>query len=242
MIEFRITPPVSFDFPNLFVNLIVVRGLSNQPTDTTHHRILEYSRSCQRMLRREFPSKEALTQDPRIQAYFDMFRTFGSNPKRLRPSHFALADRVVRGGDLPNINPAVNLYNALSVRYLVPFGGEDLSAVDSYFELAYATGEEPWTPIGATRPECVRPGDVVWRDRVEVSTTSLNYRQCDKTKLTATTRDVHFLSEGFMGVNDKHIDHMSEAFIEVFKDFLGGTYERYFISSSAPVTQVAMTR
>ncbi len=234
MVEFRITPDIGKNYPDLFVNLIVVRALNNQPDAPTRERILSFARSCEERLRVEFASKEALTLDPRVQSYFEMFRTFGSNPKRVKPSHFALADRVIRGGELPDISPAVNLYNALSVRHLVPFGGEDLDTVADFFELGYATGDEPWTPIGATEPQCARAGDVVWRDRLEVSTTSLNHRQCDKTKLTPTTHNVYFLSEGFRGVNDRHIDRMSAEFINVFEDFLGGSYERFILTTESP--------
>ncbi|HEX7197126.1 MAG TPA: phenylalanine--tRNA ligase beta subunit-related protein [Candidatus Limnocylindria bacterium] len=104
--------------------------------------------------------QEELAADPLVSEYFEAFRQFGSNPKRVKPSHFALCDRVLRGGELPEINPAVNLYNAFSVRHLVPFGGEDLDEVDDFFELAYASGDEPWTPIGSDGPRPVRKGDV----------------------------------------------------------------------------------
>lgn len=238
MVEFRITPEIGESFPDLFVNLIVVRGLDNQPDVATRELIRSFARSCEDQLRAEFSSKEALALDARVQAYFEAFRSFGSNPKRVKPSHFALADRVIRGGELPDISAAVSLYNALSVRHLVPFGGEDLDTVADFFELGYATGDEPWTPIGATEPQCTRAGDVVWRDRLEVSTTSLNHRQCDKTKLTPTTRNVYFLSEGFSGVNDRHIDTMSAEFINVFEDFLGGTYERFILTPETPAVQL----
>jgi DNA/RNA-binding domain of Phe-tRNA-synthetase-like protein len=204
----------------------------------TRDRILDFLSSSQGLLRGDFSSQEALALDPRVRSYFEMFRTFGANPKRVKPSHFALADRVIRGGHLPDINPAVNLYNAFSVRHLVPFGGEDLDSVAEFFELAYAAGDEPWTPIGTSEPKGTRAGDVVWRDRLEVSTISLNYRQCDKTKLIPTTRNAYFLSEGFRGVNAACIEKMSEEFIDVFEEFLGGTYERYTLSRESPTVRV----
>jgi DNA/RNA-binding domain of Phe-tRNA-synthetase-like protein len=90
-----------------------------------------------------------------------------------------------------------------------------------------------------TEPQSTREGDVVWRDRLEVSTTSLNHRQCDKTKLTPTTRNAYFLSEGFRGVNDRHIDMMSAEFTNVFANYLGGTYERFILSPESPSVHVS---
>jgi DNA/RNA-binding domain of Phe-tRNA-synthetase-like protein len=238
MVEFRITTPIADDFPELFVNIIIVRGMDNTANGSLHDRISAFARSSEARLRRQFCSRSDLRADPRVGAYLEMFKKFGSNPKRMRPSHFALCDRVVAGGVLPNINPAVNLYNAFSVRYIVPFGGEDLDKVDDFFELAYATGDEPWTPIGSEGPHSTRNGDVVWRDRSEVSTTSLNYRQCDKTKLTSTTTNAYFLSEGFRGINDDDIERMSSEFTDVFQEFLGGDYQRFTIDSAIPTKGV----
>lgn len=238
MVEFRIAAPIHESFPGLFVNLIVVRGLDNLVGDPVRRQVDAFARAAEDELRRRCPAKSDLPLDPRVSTYFDMFRTFGSNPKRVKPSHFALADRVVRGGTLPDINPAVNLYNAFSLRYLVPFGGEDLDRVDEYFELTYATGTEPWRPIGSEAAESTRAGDVVWRDRCEVSTTSLNHRQCEKTKLVAATRNAYFISEGVRGVNDAHIETMSADFVQVFGELLGGEYRRFTLDAEHPAVRV----
>lgn len=236
-VEFRIAAPVRDRFPNLFANVIVVRGWNNAAGDDCAEEIRSLLRSNQDRLRRRFDAAAELKQSPFVSAYFDFFRSFGANPKRTKPSHYALADRVLRGGDLPDINPAVNLYNAFSIGYLVPFGGEDLDRVDTYFELTIADGSEAWTPIGAEAPSAPRAGDVVWRDRVEVSTTSLNHRQCEKTKLTPVTRNAYFISEGFRGINDGHIDAMSVEFEEIFSRLLGGRYSRFVIDVDTPATR-----
>ena len=238
MVDFRITTPVLEAFPELFVNLIILSGMDNTATGSVHDRIDAFARSSEARLRRQFPARSDLRADRRIGAYLEMFKKFGSNPKRTKPSHFALCDRVISGSDLPDINPAVNLYNAFSVRYIVPFGGEDLDKVDDYFELAYATGDESWTPIGSEGPQPIRSGDLVWRDRLEVSTTSLNYRQCEKTKLTSSTKYAYFLSEGFRGVNDYDIDAMSSEFTDIFHELLGGDCQRFVIDRETPTVGV----
>jgi DNA/RNA-binding domain of Phe-tRNA-synthetase-like protein len=235
MMEFRLAPAISKRFPELFASIIVIREWDNAATEDASARILSILRDNESSLRSQFQSKSDLRDHIFVRSYFDMFRSFGANPKRIKPSHYALAERVIGGGELPDINPAVNLYNAFSVAHLVPFGGEDLDRVDSYFELTFADGTESWTPIGSDVPLVPREGDVVWRDRADVSTTSLNHRQCEKTKLTNDSRNAYFISEGFHGVNADHVATISETFQSAFTELLGGVCERLVIDADTPV-------
>lgn len=239
MIEFRFAPAVCDRFPELFASILVVRRWDNTVTGAVASEILRLLRESESDLRRRTDSKSDLQNHTFVSPYFDMFRSFGANPKRVKPSHYALAERVVGGGTLPNINPAVNLYNAFSVGHLVPFGGEDLDRVDTYFELTIADGTESWTPIGSDVPLATREGDVVWRDRSDVSTTSLNHRQCEKTKLTAESHNAYFISEGFRGVNDEHIAKVADMFRSVFTELLGGDWEQFVINSDKPATSTS---
>ena len=43
----------------------------------------------------------------------------------------ALLARVLKGGELPRINALVDTYNAVSVRHLIPVGGEDLDRLEA---------------------------------------------------------------------------------------------------------------
>ena len=64
-----------------------------------------------------------------LEAWRGAFRAFGANPKKTPCSVEALWKRVEKSGSLPSIDPVVDLYNALSIRFGACFGGED---VDRY--------------------------------------------------------------------------------------------------------------
>jgi DNA/RNA-binding domain of Phe-tRNA-synthetase-like protein len=233
--QFRITPPISAKFPELFVNLSIVTGFNNKPAQSVADEILTFLRSSEDGLRARFSAKDELYADPYVVAYFELFQSFGVNPRRVKPSHVALAERVVKGGSLPDISPAVNLYNAFSVRYLVPFGGENLDKVDEFFEMTIARGDEAWTGIGETEPISPIRGDVIWQDASEVSTISLNHRQCEKTKLTQDTVNSYFICEGLSGVNKDHIATVTKEFLERFTHYLGGESHQYLLTAEEPV-------
>jgi DNA/RNA-binding domain of Phe-tRNA-synthetase-like protein len=50
---------------------------------------------------------------------------FGCKPSRYPCSAEAFLKRVARGDGLPAINRLVDLYNAVSVAFALPLGGED---------------------------------------------------------------------------------------------------------------------
>jgi DNA/RNA-binding domain of Phe-tRNA-synthetase-like protein len=59
----------------------------------------------------------------------DLFRRFGLDPTRVRPSSEALLRRLKKGEPLPRINSLVDVANAMSVQLQVPVGLYDLDKV-----------------------------------------------------------------------------------------------------------------
>jgi DNA/RNA-binding domain of Phe-tRNA-synthetase-like protein len=58
-----------------------------------------------------------------------LYRTFGVDPTRTRPSSEALLRRALTGKPLPRILDAVDLSNLLALRFLVPIGLYDADAI-----------------------------------------------------------------------------------------------------------------
>lgn len=59
----------------------------------------------------------------------DLYRKFGIDPTRVRPSSEALLRRMQKGEALPRVNSLVDVANALSVQLQVPVGLYDLAKV-----------------------------------------------------------------------------------------------------------------
>jgi len=82
----------------------------------------------------------------------DLYRRFGIDPTRVRPSSEALLRRLRRGEPLPRVNSLVDVANALSVQLQVPVGLYDLGKV-SGDELVIRLGlaGESYVGIGKER-------------------------------------------------------------------------------------------
>lgn len=71
----------------------------------------------------------------------ELYRRFGVDPTRVRPSNEALLRRMQKGEPLPRINSLVDVANAMSVQLQVPVGLYDLGKVAGD-ELAIRLGSE----------------------------------------------------------------------------------------------------
>lgn len=86
----------------------------------------------------------------------ELYRRFGIDPTRVRPSSEALLRRLKKGESLPRINSLVDVANALSVQLQVPVGLYDLDQV---------RGEELVIRLGADGEDYVGIG----KERVNVA-------------------------------------------------------------------------
>jgi len=81
-----------------------------------------------------------------------LYRRFGIDPTRIRPSSEALLRRLKKGEPLPRVNSLVDVANAMSVQLQVPVGLYDLDKVRGG-ELVVRLGNEgeTYTGIGKER-------------------------------------------------------------------------------------------
>jgi DNA/RNA-binding domain of Phe-tRNA-synthetase-like protein len=77
-----------------------------------------------------------------------LYRRFGVDPTRSRPSSEALLRRVRRGNGLPRVNSLVDIANVVSLRLQVPVGLYDLALVEGRLELRLGLDSETYPGIG----------------------------------------------------------------------------------------------
>jgi len=132
-----------------------------------------------------------------MSAWADVFQKFGSKPKRTPCSADALRKRVIRSGTLPALDPIVDLYNAVSLRYAIPVGGENIAAYRGLPRLAVAQGTEPFDTIkeGEKIIEYPAPGEVIWCDDIGVTCRRWNWRQGIRTRLGIEAQQMWFILE-----------------------------------------------
>ena len=105
--------------------------------------------------------------------------------------------RVMRDGCLPSVNAVVDLYNAVSLRFAIPVGGENIDAYRGPPRLMCAKGDEIFETMQSGMPviEKPEPGEVIWRDDLGVTCRRWNWRQGTRTRIEPSTRNMWFILE-----------------------------------------------
>ena len=132
-----------------------------------------------------------------LSAWAEAFKGFGAKPKRTPCSADALRKRVLRDGTMPALDPVVDLYNAVSLQYAVPVGGENISAYQGSPRLVVARGTEPFDTVkeGETAVEYPPQGEVIWCDDLGVTCRRWNWRQGIRTRLSVDAQEMWFILE-----------------------------------------------
>ncbi|NYU09106.1 hypothetical protein A8O28_09010 [Enterobacteriaceae bacterium CCUG 67584] len=150
------------------------------------------AQACQQVLNDDFSWAGA-----HLAAWDEVFKTFGAKPKRTPCSASALRKRVLKEGTLPPLDPVVDIYNAVSIRYAIPVGGENLAAYTGAPRLTLADGSEPFDTVKEGQPGMEYPevGEVIWRDDVGVTCRRWNWRQGVRTRLDSQAQTMWFILE-----------------------------------------------
>ena len=178
--------------PDYTALIIVADGLRPGPSDEVTDALLSAAEAQARV---SLAGREAGALAP-VAAWRLAYQAFGAKPKRTRPSVEALLRRVEAG--LPRIDRLTDIYNAISVRHLLPVGGEDLARYRGPARLARAAGDEPFDTVRDGQPVTDRPepDEVIWRDDDGVTCRCWNWRQCVRTRITPETTSAVFILDG----------------------------------------------
>lgn len=233
--KFSIASDLLEKYPSTHVGLIFVKGCDNKTVSPEVSYIL---RESEEKLR-ERMSDKALLDLPELKEWRETYKSFGAKKGR-RVSIEAMAKRVNKGDELPSISPLVDLYNAVSLRYIFPCGGEDLAHVHGDVMLGFAEGNEAFLRIGGEENEPPVPGEVVYKDDEGCLCRSWNWREADRTKLTENTKDAVLVIETLdPDRNKEFVDAMSHM-EDLVKALTGAQTEMYVLNKKSPEIEYAL--
>ena len=147
-----------------------------------------------------------LSAIPGIAAWRRAYRAFGIKKTSYRSSVERLVKNVLAGNALPEINPFVDAYNAVSLRHVLPSGADDLDLVRGGLSFRYARTGDDFRDMGALdesgEPLADPPkaGEVVYADEEKVLCRRWNWRQDARSAIRrTTTRAVVTLQQNGVG-------------------------------------------
>ena len=133
--------------------------------------------------------------------------------------------RVIKGDAIPHINKLVDLYNYISLKYVIPVGGEDMDAIRDNLQLAFANGTEQFVRLNGTENEPPDKGEVVYKDDEGVICRRWNWREADRTKLTERTKEAIIVIDALAPVSRAVVDRAMNELALLIKKHCGGEAE-----------------
>ncbi len=178
-------------FPDARIGAIVCHGIDNSVKNTEKYE--EMLRLAEKEAHKFF-EKEEFSSNPVIAVWREAFKQFKTK-KGARASIEALLKRVQNGNQIGNINPLVDIYNSISLRYGLPCGGEDIDAFSGDLRLTKANGNEPFIPLGEEENSPPYEGEIVYKDEAGAVCRCWNWREALRTILTEKTKNAFLCIE-----------------------------------------------
>ncbi|HEY0526612.1 MAG TPA: phenylalanine--tRNA ligase beta subunit-related protein [Stellaceae bacterium] len=178
---------------------------------------------------------------PTMAAWRAAYRAFGSKKTSYRNACEALLRRI-RGGDgLPRIHPLVDLYNAISVRFEVPVGCDDLARVAPPLAFRYGRPDDTFLdlagdPSGANDPPAA--GEVVYTDTRHVLCRRWSWRQDARTRITAETDNAVVVIQSLGPDAASRVEEATASFVRLAERSLGAACEFAVAGSETPRVSV----
>ncbi len=217
-------------FPEAKIGILVCEGLDNQVKDPSKYE--EYLIKAEKLAMTHVANPEFI-ENPVIRTWRDAFYKFKTK-KGARCSIEALLKRVSKGGEIGTINPLVDIYNGISLKYGVPVGGEDIDAFVGDNRLTVAVGDEEFITLGSDKSEPPSPGEVVYKDEAGAICRCFNWRESVRTMLTEETTNAFMCIETVDGQYDQVLNDALDELKALMETELGAKCQKFIVTKDAP--------
>ncbi|MGU8666255.1 B3/B4 domain-containing protein [Clostridium perfringens] len=208
-------------FPNTKIGIITCNGIDNTIKDENQYKDMisqGEKEALNHLPNEEFSSNEV------IKVWRDAFKKFKTK-KGARSSVEALLKRVSTGKGLGTINPLVDIYNSISLKYAMPCGGEDMDKFIGDIRLTKATGDESFITLGSDKSEPPYEGELVYKDDEGAICRCWNWRESVRTMLTEDTKNAFLCIELVDENREKVFENALKELSQLVEKNLGGKSE-----------------
>lgn len=214
------------EYPDLILGIVTAHNIDNLQDKAE---ITEMLRQAEAALSGKFGSTPVI-EHPYIATWREAYRKFGAKPKDYPSSVENLTRRVLNGATIGHINNLVSLYNTISLRHILPVGGEDLDKIVGDVLLTRAGNDEPAVfLLGEKEARAPRAGEIIYKDEVGAICRRWNWKEADRTKLTQETKNAFLVIETLPPVPRDTVEIAIRELADLVQQYCGGTVSTVFL-------------
>ncbi|MEK6954888.1 MAG: phenylalanine--tRNA ligase beta subunit-related protein [Candidatus Micrarchaeota archaeon] len=222
-------------FSGLHLGVVMAKNISNKGFP---EEISDKTKNLEGIIRQRHTS-EILSQQPKIDAWRKAYSAFGAKPKEHKSSVENLFRLVLSGSGLRRINKLVDLYNFISLKHMLPVGGEDLDKIEGDILLTFAAeNEAPVLLLGDKEARPPKNGEAIYKDGVSAICRRWNWREAERTKLTEETKNCILVIEGLPPVSREEIDVATKELHGLVEKYCGGIVRSEVLDEASPFSSI----
>lgn len=212
-------------FPDSAIGVIVARGM--KPTSEIPE---EDAAAIARLLRDanqaadQHLTSNTISENEPVRVWREAYQKFKTK-KGARCSVENLLKRVLKGNPVGSITPSVDIYNAISLKYALPVGGEDIDAFAGDLRLGITEGGDAFRPLGEDEDDPTLPGELCYRDDEGAVCRCWNWRDGVRTALTDDSANAFLIIECVDPARVGDLNAALDEFAELMERYLGATVE-----------------
>ncbi len=226
-------------FPDAEIGVVVLQGIDNTPeVYKAHEEILDELSAANEAAVKWIPS-QPLSKNPVVGVWRDAFQKF-KKKKGNRASIEALLSRVDKGNYVGKINPLVDIYNAASLTYALPVGGEDVDTFVGDLRLTISEeGGDRFLALGDEENNPTLPGELCYLDDEGAVCRCWNWRDGQRTMLTENTRNAFMIIESVDPERHEDVLAIMDLIEEKAKAYLGAEiFAKHLITRDSPEVEI----
>jgi len=132
---------------------------------------------------------------PRVKAWVDHFKAIGVSRKKFPSSIEALIRRASKDDKPVSINPMVDFYNTISLKYVVTAGGYDIDQLENGLDLRFSRQGDTFQALDDPEPIPIPEGEVSYAEGSHIVTRHFIWRQSKIGLVHPESKNVLLLSE-----------------------------------------------
>ncbi len=232
MSKFIITEEFWDVFPEVEIAVVLAKGINNgeEAAEDIRPDIIEMLENSNKEAKK-YLTEGVFSENKAVSVWRKAYQKFKTK-KGVRCSIEALLKRVEKGTEVGTLNPLVDIYNSVSLKYGLPCGGEDIDTFKGDLLLTKATGDELFQALGDEEYSNALPGEIVYKDDEGVVCRCWNWRDGQRTMLTEDTRNAFLIIESVDADRKDDLRHAAEALAELTTRYLGGTAQITYMDIS----------
>lgn len=206
-------------FPDAAIGIVVAHGMKpeDEVSEEDRQKISKLLSEANNQADNHLESN-TISQNQVVSVWRSAYQKFKTK-KGARCSIENLLKRVLKGNPVGSITPSVDIYNAVSLKWALPVGGEDIDAMEGDIRLGITEGGDSFLALGDEEESPTLEGELCYRDDAGAICRCWNWRDGQRTMFTENSRKAFLIIES--------VDPKREGDLEGAVDDLADLVTRY---------------